>query len=102
MQPFLLYTNGNKANRLLLGGVNFMKLVISNESETRQAIALRGYSIRGFSKEIAMSHSYLSQVLSGIRNPSPTIANKIANGLDQKIGDIFFIRSGSFASKEVN
>lgn len=54
-------------------------------------IALEGKSVRSFSKEIAISHSYLTQILNGKKNPSPTVASKISEGLNKKIDDVFTI-----------
>ncbi|PEF36173.1 helix-turn-helix domain-containing protein [Bacillus wiedmannii] len=58
----------------------------------RLAIAKMGRSLRGFAKEIGISHAYLSQILNGRHNPSPTIANKIANGLQVEIEEIFLVK----------
>ncbi|MBG9937449.1 helix-turn-helix domain-containing protein [Bacillus tropicus] len=58
----------------------------------RLAIAKTGRSLRGFAETIGMSHAYLSQILNGRHNPSPTIANKIASGLQVEIEDFFLIK----------
>lgn len=52
-----------------------------------------GKTIHEFSKEIGVSQPYLSQVLNGKRNPSPTIGYKIAIGLSLKMEDVFFINN---------
>lgn len=62
--------------------------------KTRLLIAETGKSLRSFSRKISISHSYLSQILNGKRNPSPTVAYKIAKGLNLKIEDVFFIKNG--------
>lgn len=67
---------------------------LKNELETRILIAEKGKSLRTFSKKINISHSYLSQILTGKKRPSPTVAYKIAKGLDLKIEDLFFTKSG--------
>lgn len=59
---------------------------------TRLLIAETGKSLRDFAKDAGISHSYLSQILSGKRSPSPTVAKKIANGLNAKIEEIFLIK----------
>lgn len=50
---------------------------VRNEPEVRVRIASEGYTIRGYAKEIGISHPYLSQVLNGTRNPSPGTAKKL-------------------------
>lgn len=54
-------------------------------------IAEAGYSLRGYSKKIGISHSYLSQLLNMKSNPSPTIALKISDGLQKKMSDFFLV-----------
>jgi transcriptional regulator with XRE-family HTH domain len=59
--------------------------------KTKILIAKTDKSLREFSKKIGISHPYLSQVLSGKRNPSATVAHKISKGLGLEIEDIFLI-----------
>jgi transcriptional regulator with XRE-family HTH domain len=66
---------------------------------TRIMIAETGNSLREFAKNACISHSYLSQILSGKRNPSPTIAHRIANNLNLKIEDIFLAESVDITTK---
>lgn len=66
---------------------------LKDELETRILIAEKGKSLRGFSKKVDISHCYLSQILSGKKNPSPTVAYKIAKGLGLKIEDIFLVKT---------
>lgn len=61
---------------------------LKNALKTRLLIAEHG-SLRQFSKKVGLSHCYLSQILTGKRNPSPFAAYKIASGLSLKIEDIF-------------
>jgi len=77
-----------------------VKISIINQEKTKKNIALKGYSIRGFSKRIKVSYSYLSQILSGNRYPSPSIAKKIADGLNEDIEDVFFIKNGNSVTNE--
>ncbi|MRB12218.1 helix-turn-helix transcriptional regulator [Bacillus thuringiensis serovar fukuokaensis] len=65
---------------------------IKDHIKIRLAIAKTGRSLRGFSETIGISHSYLSQILNGKHNPSPTIANKIASGLQAEIEEFFLIK----------
>lgn len=68
---------------------------------TRLLIAETGNSLRRFSKNISISHCYLSQILRGIRKPSPTVAYKIANGLNLKIEDIFLVDMVDTSNKSI-
>lgn len=67
-----------------------LKINLKDILKIRIMIGEKGYSLRKFSEEIEISQSYLSQILSKKRNPSPYVANKIAKGLDVKLTDIFF------------
>lgn len=80
------------------------KVTLKNSMTTRLSIAETGQSLRGFSNKVGMSHAYLSQILSEKRNPSPTIAHKIASGLGKEIEDIFLIKTfdDNGQTKEVN
>ena len=61
-------------------------------SSIRLLVAKKGFTLRGFSKEIGVSHSYLSQVIKGTKYPSATIAKKLSDGLSTGIEDVFIIR----------
>lgn len=76
-----------------------VKLTLKNCENTRILIAENGKSLREFANYIDISHSYLSQILNERRNPSPTVAYKIAKGLDLNIKDIFFSNNGYIATK---
>jgi transcriptional regulator with XRE-family HTH domain len=73
------------------GGDIVFSITFRDSYETRLLIAKNGQSLRRFSEVNGISHAYLSQILTGKRNPSPTVAYKIANGLNQSIEDIFLI-----------
>jgi transcriptional regulator with XRE-family HTH domain len=64
---------------------------LKDRVKTRLLIAESGNSLRGFAKEIQVSHCYLSQILSGKGNPSPCVAQRIAENLHLKVEDIFLI-----------
>lgn len=68
-----------------------LKFELKKPNELQILIALKGKSVRGFSKEIGISHSFLSQVISGKRNPSATTAGKISKGLNKEIDDFFLV-----------
>ena len=77
------------------GVKNLITLTLKDPVESRLLIAENGKSLRGFSEKIGISHAYLSQILSGKRNPSPTIGYKISRGLDIDIKEIFLIKSSA-------
>ncbi|MGE8037940.1 helix-turn-helix domain-containing protein [Lysinibacillus sp. NPDC093692] len=64
---------------------------LKSYEHTKLSIALKGYTIRGFSRYVGISHSFLSQILNGKRKPSAVVAKKIADGLDVRIEDIFLV-----------
>lgn len=66
-------------------------ITLRDNFKTRLSIAKNGQTLRSFSEMNGISHAYLSQILTGKRNPSPTVAFKIANGLNQSVEDIFLI-----------
>lgn len=70
-----------------------MIVYLKDEVRTKIMIAETGNSLRSFSEKINISHCYLSQIINKKRNPSPKVANKIAQGLGSKIDDIFLIKT---------
>lgn len=64
---------------------------LKNPNELRFQIALNGFSLRSFSKEIGISHSFLSQIINQKKKPSATTAKKISNGLEKNIEYFFLI-----------
>ena len=68
-----------------------IKFKFKNADEVKICIGKRGNSLRFFSRNIGVSQPYLSQLLMQKKYPSATVAKKIAEGLDMKIEDIFFI-----------
>ncbi|RSK30982.1 helix-turn-helix domain-containing protein [Bhargavaea beijingensis] len=69
--------------------VNF---VLADPVKTRMDIAVKGYTLRGFASEIGISHSYLSQILNGQKNPAAPVATKISKGLQQPVDEIFLLK----------
>lgn len=53
----------------------------------------KGYSLTELSKKLGVNLSYLSQIVSGKRSPSPILAKKIADTLDVKIEDVFEVKT---------
>ncbi|GAA5417369.1 hypothetical protein Pryu01_02432 [Paraliobacillus ryukyuensis] len=70
-----------------------IKMELTNRELTRVLIAEQGKNLKEFAQHINISQTYLTQILNGNRHPSPTVANKIAKGLNQQIKDIFTIEN---------
>ncbi|MGE7667380.1 helix-turn-helix domain-containing protein [Ureibacillus composti] len=69
-----------------------VKFELKDNQNIKLMIALKGKSLRSFSKEIKVSHSYLSQIINGKRTPSAGVARKISDGLSKEMEDIFLIK----------
>lgn len=69
-----------------------VKFELLDRNETKLLIAKKGFTIRGFSRFIGISHSYLSQILNTEQQPSAATAIKISKGLEKRIEDIFLIK----------
>ncbi|MGH0943457.1 helix-turn-helix domain-containing protein [Bacillus mycoides] len=69
-----------------------IKMEFINKEEVRLAIAEKGMTLKDFSSYIGISPVYLTQILKGDKNPSPTVSAKIAKGLGVEINEIFQIR----------
>ncbi|MEJ8547144.1 helix-turn-helix transcriptional regulator [Brevibacillus borstelensis] len=61
--------------------------------EFAQARIKKGYSQRGLARAINRAVSYICQLESGNRNPSPQVAKDICEALDVEFEDIFFIEN---------
>ena len=77
-----------------------LTITLKDGLRTRISIAEKGRSLRGFAKEIGISHAYLSQILNKKRNPSPTVAHKIACGIEKEIEDIFLVETVDVTTDE--
>lgn len=77
-----------------------LTITLKNGLKTRISIAEKGRSMRGFAKDIDISHAYLSHILNKKRNPSPAVAHKIARGLEKEIEDIFLIQTVDVTTDE--
>jgi Predicted transcriptional regulators len=71
-----------------------MKILIRDRIKLQEAVMKRGFTRRGFGQAIGISHSTVVQLLNGNRNPSPPIAKKIADFLEEEFDTIFFIENG--------
>ncbi|MFC7929130.1 helix-turn-helix domain-containing protein [Streptomyces cinereoruber] len=56
--------------------------------EIRRQRELRGYGLRGFAKAAHISHTHLSRIERGLRQPQPEVMAKIARVLGCRISDI--------------
>jgi len=77
-----------------------LSITLKDSLETRISIAEKGRSLRDFAKDIGISHAYLSQILNEKRKPSPTVAHKIASGLEKQIEDIFLVKTVDVTTNE--
>lgn len=73
-----------------------VRFSLINSENVRISIAEKGHTLRSFSKEIGVSHSFMSQIINGKRCASPVVAKKVADGLNVDITDIFFVESVRF------
>ena len=67
------------------------KLKIKNSKKTKEDIITLGFSVKDLSEKIGVTDSYLSTVLNGKRNPSPSLAKKISLILDKELSEVFFL-----------
>lgn len=79
-----------------------IQVSVKDAVSIKMKIAQSGYTLRGFSREVGVSHSYLSQILNGRGNPSPAVAKKISKGLGKEINEFFLISLVDGQPKEVN
>jgi transcriptional regulator with XRE-family HTH domain len=70
-----------------------VKIELKDPYTIRKAMIIKGYSQSKFAKIINISLPYLNQIINGERFPSAEVAKKIADELDMKFEDIFFINS---------
>lgn len=69
------------------------KLFVKEPEKLKALIALKGDTLKTFSKEVDVSNQYLSLVIRGKSNPSPALAKRISEKLNTSIEHIFFIDS---------
>lgn len=72
-----------------------LEVLKKEEVDIKLLIAKKGISQKEFADEIGISNSYLSLLINGKKNPSPSTAGKIASGLMVNVEDIFFIIDGN-------
>lgn len=69
-----------------------MKIAVKDHAEFQRLIIMNGHSIRSFAAEAKVSHGYVSQIISGDRNPGPKTAKKFSDALNKDFDDLFFIQ----------
>lgn len=77
-----------------------MRFYLRDELKIRLLIASEGKTLRGFSEDIGISHTYLSQILNQYKQPSAVVAYKIAKGLGYDLNQIFLIKTVDVTTKK--
>lgn len=72
-----------------------LKVTLKNAIEFRKTLIKMGYSQSKLAKAVGLSTPYISQIVNEERFPSGEVANKIAEHLNLKFDDIFFITDTS-------
>jgi putative transcriptional regulator len=78
-----------------------MKLLV-NRADLMLSRVKSGYSQRELSRLIDASNSYITQIESGDRNPSPRLARKICEVLMVEFESIFFVEGVSKSNHSIN
>ncbi|TDL33498.1 XRE family transcriptional regulator [Macrococcoides bohemicum] len=60
--------------------------------DLKREIAMNGYSISSFAKELGLNVSFLNTVVNGHRHTTPTTAKKISDSLSKNISDLFEVK----------
>lgn len=68
-----------------------MKVNLIDPKNFRKILIVNGYSQTKLAKAINISKPYLNQIINQERFPSGAVAKKIADELEMKFEDIFFI-----------
>lgn len=66
---------------------------IKDSLQTKFLIAKTGNTLKSFTSEVGISYAYMSRIITGKTNPSPTVASKIATALGKNIEDLFIIQT---------
>ncbi|WP_185959612.1 helix-turn-helix domain-containing protein [Lentibacillus cibarius] len=69
-----------------------MRIGLKDTTKFRVMLIEKGYSQRGFSKEIGTSGAYLNQIINCRKHPSPKVARKIVEKLQLEFYDLFIIQ----------
>ncbi|CEG29601.1 helix-turn-helix domain-containing protein [Bacillus sp. B-jedd] len=68
-----------------------MEIRLKDIEDFKKTLITKGFSQRSFCEHAAISNPHFNQIINGNRNPSPTMAKKIADNLDMEFEEIFFI-----------
>lgn len=69
-----------------------MKIAIKDSAAFNVILIHKGFTQRSFSIQAGISHSMISQIAKGLRNPSPRTAKRICEVLEVQFDDIFEIK----------
>lgn len=72
-----------------------MKVQLKNPNDFKIMLIKKGYSQAKLAEAVDLSSPYVSQIVNGEKYPSGKVAVKIANQLNVKFDDIFFISNTS-------
>lgn len=68
---------------------HIVKLMAKDPKKLLSSITLMGYTQVAYAQHVGISPSCLNYILKKKKNPSPSTAKKIADGLNKKVSDIF-------------
>lgn len=71
---------------------DMLQVKLKNPQEFKCIIAKKGFSQRGFAKQIHLSYEYFNQIANDRLSPSGKAAKKITDALGLEFDDIFFIQ----------
>lgn len=77
-----------------------MKIIVKDIALLNELMLKKGFTQRSFGREIKISPAYSHQVLSGKRNPGPSIAKKMIDALEVDFDAVFFIESACKSGQE--
>lgn len=66
-----------------------MKIVIKDTDATKLEVIKLGMNMRQFADRLEIGQSYLSNILQGKKNPSPSLAKRIADEIGKPIQEVF-------------
>lgn len=76
-----------------------LEIKIKDTQKLAETIIKSGYTKRSFAKAINISNSFVSQITTGRKNPSPKVVKKICDELHINFDDYFCVEEGSKANE---
>lgn len=76
-----------------------MKIKLLNQDDFNRMLLKKGYTKRSFGKALGITQSYAVHITNGKRHPSPNIAKKITDLLEEEFDHIFFIENVSISKQ---